>query len=49
MNMSREETMLTRYGEMLDLMNCMAIYNGGAEQKAKKKRITSFTEAMMLR
>lgn len=41
--------MLTRYGEMLDMMNCMAIYNGGAEQKTKKKRVTSFGEAILLR
>lgn len=36
MNMGREETMNTRYGEFLDLLACMAIDNGGAEQKEPK-------------
>ena len=31
--MSREETMRTRVGEMLDMMDCMAIDSGGAEEK----------------
>lgn len=34
--MSREETLATRYGEMLDLIACMSIYNGRATQKKKK-------------
>jgi len=46
--MSREETEVTRYGEMIDMINCMAIYSGGANQKKKKKK-WSFEEVMALR
>lgn len=35
--MSRRETMNTSYGEMMDMIACMAIENGGAEPKEKKK------------
>lgn len=35
--MSREETMNTRVGEMLDMMECMAIESGGATQKKPQK------------
>ena len=34
--MGRAETLSTLYGEMLDLIACLAIYNGGAEQEDKK-------------
>ena len=37
LGMSREETMQTGYGEMLDLIACLAIESGGAEQKEKEK------------
>lgn len=43
--MSAAEVIGTRYGEMLDMIACMAIYNG-AKPKAKK---LSFDEAMKLR
>lgn len=43
--MSAPEVMGTRYGEMLDMIACMAIYNG-AKPKAEK---LSFDEAMELR
>lgn len=39
--------MTTRYGEMLDMISCFAIYNG-AEQK-KKMRKPSFDEVLALR
>ena len=45
--MSREETMDTVCGEMMDLLACIAISNG-AEQKEEKK-ILSFDEAIALR
>ncbi|MBQ6840414.1 MAG: hypothetical protein IJO45_06945 [Oscillospiraceae bacterium] len=45
--MSRREIMATRYGEMLDMVSCFAIYNG-AEAK-KKKRKLSFDEVLALR
>lgn len=47
MNMDRQETMNTRYGEMMDMIACLSIYNGGAEQKMPKKKYT-FDEAMAL-
>ncbi len=46
MNMSREETMNTRWGEFLDLLSCWAIYNGNAEIKEKK---LSFFEVLELK
>ncbi len=33
--MSKEETMNTRFGEMLDLMACMAIEKGADEAQKK--------------
>ena len=43
--MSASEVMSTRYGDMLDMIACLAIYNG-AKPKAEK---LSFEEAMKLR
>jgi hypothetical protein len=43
--MTKQETLCTRYGEMNDLISCLAIYNGRAEEKKKM----SFDEALMLR
>lgn len=40
LNMSRQEVMSTRYGEMLDLISCLSIYNGGAEYKAPKRKLS---------
>ena len=48
LNMSRQETICTRYGEMLDMISCLSIYNRGADQKLPKKNWT-FDEAMALR
>lgn len=45
--MSKQEILLTRYGEMSDMISCFAIYHG-AEQKRKRKRL-SFDEAIALR
>ena len=39
MNMSRDETMTTRYGEFLDLMACDAIMTGKAKYKRPKKKM----------
>lgn len=39
--------MVTRYGEMIDMISCLAIYNG-ADPK-RKKRTFSFDEALALR
>ena len=46
MNMSRMETMNTRYGEFLDLMSCMAIKKGAKPRK--KSRHMSIFEALAL-
>lgn len=45
--MSKQEIMLTRYGEMSDMISCFAIYHG-ADPKRKKKTF-SFDEALALR
>lgn len=45
LGMTRQETLDTPYGEMLDLINCLAIYNGGADEKRK----LTFDEIMNLR
>lgn len=44
--MSKQEIMITRYGEMSDMISCYAIFNG-AEPKNKHK--LTFDEAMSLR
>ena len=46
MNMSRQETMNTRYGEFMDLLACMSISNGA---KQKKKKIWTFDEFLALK
>lgn len=43
--MTSQEVLNTRYGEMLDMINCFAIYKGGA--KPAKKKLT-FEEAIEL-
>lgn len=35
--MQRQEILTTRYGEMLDLISCLSVYNGQAEEKIKVK------------
>ena len=45
--MTKQEILVTRYGEMTDMISCFAIYNG-AEPK-KKHRKLSFDEALALR
>ena len=46
-NMTKREIMLTRYGEMLDMISCFSIYNGAKPKKEKKK--WTYEEAMELR
>lgn len=43
--MKRQEIMLSIYGEFMDLVSCLSIYNG-AEQKKEK---LAFDEVMALR
>lgn len=39
--------MATRYGEMLDMIACLAIYNGATPKK--KQKCWTFDEAMKVR
>ena len=48
MNMSRHDVLLTRYGEMLDMIDCLSIYNGEAELK-RKAVVLSYDEAIALK
>lgn len=45
--MTKQEILVTRYGEMTDMISCLAIYNG-ADPKKKPKKF-SFDEALALR
>lgn len=45
--MSKQEILITPYGEMLDMIACLAIYEGNAEPKTKHK--WTFDEVMRLR
>ena len=42
--MTKQEILVTRYGEMSDMISCYAIFNG-----AKPKKKMSFDDAMKLR
>lgn len=46
--MTRQEIIITPIGEMQDMISCLAIYEGMAKQK-KKKRKWSYDEAINLR
>lgn len=48
LGMGRQEILNTRYSEMLDMIACLAIYNG-AEQKKRKRILTDFDAVMALR
>ena len=45
--MDRQEVMLSKVGEMLDMISCLSVYNGTAELKDDKK--LSYDEAISLR
>lgn len=48
LGMARQEIMVTRYGELLDMIACLAIYEGRAEPAPEKKKM-SYDEVMNLR
>lgn len=47
--MDRREILVTRFGEMRDMINCLSIDEGTALPKEEKKIITSFDEAIKLK
>ena len=44
--MTKQEIIVTRYGEMSDMISCYAIFNGAEPKKSRK---LSYDEAMKLR
>ncbi len=44
LNMGRQEILATRYGEMLDLIACLSIYNGAEPGETRRK--LSFDETL---
>lgn len=46
--MTRQEILVTPFGEMMDMISCLAIYEGLARPK-KKKHKWSYDEAINLR
>lgn len=46
--MSKRETMLTPFGEMKDMISCLAIYEGLAKPKKGRKK-WKYDEAIALR
>lgn len=46
--MSKREILATPYGEMIDMISCLSVYQGVAKVK-KKKRKMGFDEVMALR
>ena len=50
--MTGQEVMITRYGEMLDMVSCLSVYRGNAELSsgsATSHRITKYEEAIAVR
>lgn len=47
--MSKQEILVTRIGEMLDMISCLSIYEGAALPRQEKKIYTNFDEAIQLR
>lgn len=49
LHMSTDDILDTRYGEMIDLINCHAIYTGAADPKHENKlRRVSLMEALAM-
>lgn len=46
--MTKQEILVTKVGEMLDMISCLAIFNGNANPKKKRKKL-SYLEIMALR
>lgn len=46
--MSKREILVTEFGEMMDMIACLSIFDGNAVPK-RSRTITSFDEAIKLR
>ena len=50
--MTGQEIMVTRYGEMIDMVSCLSVYRGNAELRsgsATSHRITNYEDAIAVR
>ena len=50
-NLTRQEIMLMRYGELVDLVSCLSVYNGSARSidGLQSHHITNYDEAVRVR
>lgn len=47
--LSRQEVLNSPYGEMMDLISCLSVYNGNAEVvEGKKKKPKTFDDVMSM-
>lgn len=46
--MGKREILITKYGEMMDMIACLAIFNGSAKPKKRKPKL-SYMQVMQLR
>lgn len=42
--MGKEEILCTPIGEMMDMLSCLSIYEGGAKEKAPKMSMEEFLQ-----
>lgn len=49
LGMTTAEIEVTRWGEMMDMLACMAISNGAKQKKKKKKKVLSFEDVFFMR
>lgn len=42
--MGKEEILCTPIGEMMDMLSCLSIYEGGAKEKTPKMSMEEFLE-----
>lgn len=47
--MDRREILVTRYGEMMDMLACLSVYEGSAEVKTRARHITNINDVIKLR
>lgn len=48
LGMCKREVLITKYGEMMDMIACLAIFNGAAKPKKRKPKLT-YMQVMQLR